>query len=292
MKLGMWFANVGPWAFPEHALTLLRAAEASGYDSLWTGDHPVMVKGYTSRYPYSPSGRLMLPEETPLIDSFAFLAWAAAHSDALKLCTGVLVLPHRNPVLVAKQAASVDALSGGRMVLGVGIGWMREEYAALGASWSDRAERLEEGIAVMRALWTQSSPGFDGRYHAFEGACSYPQPAAPGGVPVVVGGSSLAAARRAGRLGDGYFGLAGGDVPLERLLKEVRAAAVSADRDPDQIEVSWGVAPGDDGSLPLSRDDVERYAELGVSRLIVPPVSFDPTQVAAATEQFVGDHIS
>lgn len=291
MKLGMWFANVGPWADPEHTITLLRAAEECGFDSLWTGDHPVMVKGYTSRYPYSPSGRLMVPEETPLIDSFAFLAWAAAHTATMKLCTGVLVLPHRNPVLIAKEAASVDVLSGGRMVLGVGIGWMREEYAALGASWPDRADRLDEGIAVMRALWQQKCASFSGKYHAFTDACSYPQPLNPDGVPVVIGGSSVAAARRAGRLGDGYFGLSGGDIPLDRLLNEMRQAAVSAGRDPDSIEVSWGVAPADDGSLPLGRDDVLRYQDLGVTRLVVPPMSFDPSQVAEATNQFVTQYI-
>lgn len=291
MKLGMWFANVGPWADHEHAATLIEVAQAAGYDSLWTGDHPVMVKGYTSRYPYSSSGRLMMPEETPVLDSFAFLGWAAARTATLKLCTGVLVLPHRNPVLVAKQAASVDALSGGRMVLGVGLGWMKEEYAAVGASWDDRAERLEEAVHTMRALWTQSPASFAGKHHAFRAACSFPQPVQRSGVPVVIGGSSIAAARRTGRIGDGYFGMAGGNVPLERLLDEIRRTAEGHGRDPDDIEISWGVAPGDDGSLPLSRDAVKRFERLGVDRLVIPPVSFDPGRIAAATEEFLAAHV-
>lgn len=290
MNLGMWFANIGPWAAPENALKLVRAAESSGYESLWTVDHPLYIGDYESKYPYSPSGRMMVPEDVPIVDSFPFLGWVAAHSATLKLGTGVLVFPHRNPVITAKQASSLDALSGGRLLLGVGIGWLREEFEAIGVSFSDRAARLEEGIATMRALWTQEVSQFEGEFHSFERAYMYPKPARPGGVPVVIGGSSLAAVRRAGRLGDGWFGVAGADVPLDRLIAELQASAEGAERDPDEIEISWGVAPSDDGSLAMTRDDVQRFQELGVDRLILPPASPEPDQIAEATEELVATY--
>lgn len=286
----MWFANIGPWADPENAVKLIRAAEANGFESLWTVDHPVYIGDYESTYPYSPSGRMMVPEDIPIIDSFPFLAWAAAHSATLKLGTGVLVFPHRNPMIVAKQASSLDALCGGRLLLGVGIGWLREEFEAIGVSFSDRAARLEEGVATMRALWTQQVSQFEGEYHSFENAYMYPKPAGPGGVPIVIGGSSLPAVRRAGRLGDGWFGVAGADIPLERLIAELRESAEAHGRDPDSIEISWGVAPKDDGSLALTAEDVERFAQLGVQRLIVPPASAEPDDVADATAEFVATY--
>lgn len=291
MKFGLWFTNIGPWATPEGASQLIRAAESSGFESLWTVDHPVFIGEYDSKYPYSPSGRIMIPLDTPVVESFPFLGWVAGQTSTLKLGTGVLVLPHRNPVITAKLAASLDAISGGRLLLGVGIGWLREEFDAIGVDFDDRAVRFEEGIATMRALWNQPVAEYDGRYNSFKGAYSYPKPANPGGIPVLIGGSSLVAARRAGRIGDGWFGVAGGTVPLEQLIAELRAAAETEGRDPDSIEISWGVAPSDDGTMALSRDDVRRYAEMGVHRLIVSPPSLEPDRIVEATEEFAAAYL-
>lgn len=244
------FGTVGP---PEEVAAFVRHAEEVGFDSLWLTEHVVVPVDHAPAYPYTPDGRLPIGAGADLPDPLTWLAFAAAHSTRLLLGTACVVLPERNPVLLAKEAATVDRLSGGRLRLGVGLGWMREEAEAVGTEWAGRGARVDAGIARLRELWgPQPAPTAAGPAH------SLPAPARAGGVPVVVCGPSEAAARRAGRLGDGWFTGHRDRALVADRLAALRAAAEDAGRDPALVEVTAGAAP-----QPRA---LEELAALGVHR--------------------------
>jgi probable F420-dependent oxidoreductase len=266
MQFGIMFANTGTYVEPEGAVAMARAAEESGFDSLWTVEHVVVPAGYQSEYPYSRTGRMPGGEELPIPDPFVWLAFVAGATSRIKLGTGITILPQRNPLITAKVVATLDRLSQGRVLLGVGAGWLQEEFDALGVPFAERGPRLDEAIGAMRALWSEPKASFHGEFFDFADCISQPQPAA-GRVPVVVGGHTHRAARRAGELGDGFFPGTGSIADLEPLLETMRKAAVDAGRDPEAIEVTAGGRP--------DLDTVARLADLGVSRMVVPPLTYD-----------------
>ncbi|HYV60404.1 MAG TPA: LLM class F420-dependent oxidoreductase, partial [Acidimicrobiia bacterium] len=239
MKFGIMFANVGPYVQPDMAVAFGRMAEEHGIESLWTVEHVVVPGDYQSEYPYSPTGRMPGPEESPIPDPLIWLAWVGAATTTLRLATGILILPQRNPVVLAKELSTLDVLSSGRVELGVGVGWLREEFDALGVPFEDRGARTDEYIEALRCLWREEEPCFEGRYARFDRAKSYPKPHQDT-IPIHVGGHTRAAARRAGRLGDGFFPGRSTDDDLVSLLEEMRASAKDAGRDPDAIEVTAG----------------------------------------------------
>ncbi|MDQ1439539.1 MAG: hypothetical protein QOK43_3168 [Acidimicrobiaceae bacterium] len=268
MKFGIIFANTGPAAVDfEYAAELARLAEENGFESLWTVEHVVVPAAYESQYPYAKDGRMPGGEDVPIPDPLVWLSFVAAATTRIKLATGILILPQRNPVVLAKEVATLDVLSGGRAVLGVGVGWLKEEFDALGVPFSERGARTDEAIEVLRMLWRDAEPSFAGRFTGFERAKSFPKPAQSGGPPIVVGGHTPAAARRAGRLGDGFFPGRGKLTELGPLLDEMRRAATEAGRDADAIEVTAGGAMDVEGVKP--------YADLGVSRMVIPPLGYD-----------------
>lgn len=268
MKFGIVFANTGPAGVDGAFLAeFARLAEDNGFESLWTVEHVVVPAGYESQYPYSSTGRMPGGEDVPIPDPLVWLSYAAAVTRSIRLATGILILPQRNPVVLAKEVATLDVLSGGRVTLGVGVGWLEEEFRCLGVPFAERAARTDEYVEALRVLWREAEPTFSGRFASFERAKSYPKPAQAGGPPVVVGGHSKAAARRAGRLGDGFFPGRGSLDDLAALLDEMRAAASDAGRDPDAIEVTAGGA--------MDAEGVKPYADLGVSRMVVPPLGYD-----------------
>lgn len=225
-----------------------RHAEDLGFDALWLPDHVVMPARYASRYPYQDQGpdgdfRPYPFDGAPFPEPFTALAFVAGATERIRLSTGVLILPERNPVLFAKQVATLDGLSGGRLQLGVGIGWLREEFEALGMKWEGRGRRMDECIEAMRALWTGEPASYHGEFVAFDDVVCDPRPLQPGGVPLIIGGHSEAAARRAGRLGDGFVptGRGGGSDPVA-LVRSMRSAAEEAGRDPNEIAVYSGAS--------------------------------------------------
>lgn len=286
MKFGVAFANVGPMAHPEGAVALAQAAEAGGFESLWTVEHTVVPAGYKSTYPYSPSGRMPGPEDSDIPDPLIWLTFVAGATSRIRLGTGILILPQRNPVVLAKEVATLDRLSGGRVELGVGVGWLEEEFDAIGIPFADRGARTDDHIAALRALWTQEAATHDGTHSSFTNAISRPQPA-QGSVPIVVGGHSKVAARRAGRLGDGFFPGRGSHEQLAELIAVMRAAAVEHGRDPDAIEITAG---GNGALGHKALDEVKALAELGVSRVIVPPLAYDPEGQRTAFAKY-GDEV-
>jgi probable F420-dependent oxidoreductase len=234
VQFGLLAANTWRYATGPGAASLARAAEEAGFDSLWTADHVLWPDDYASPYPYDETGKMPGTSETPLPDPLIWMTWAAANSSTIKLATGILILPQRNPAILAKELATLDDMAGGRIILGIGIGWLKEEFDALGVPFKERAPRTDEAVAVMRALWAGDRASFDGRFTSFTGMSVNPKPPS-GSVPIVVGGHSRAAAERAGRLGDGFFPM-GGDLP--ELVDIMRQTAAAHDRDPMAIEIT------------------------------------------------------
>lgn len=284
MKFGISFANAGPSAQPAHAAELARLAEESGFESLWTVEHVVVPREYASTYPYAKDGRMPGGEDTDIPDPLIWLAHVAAVTQRIRLATGILILPQRNPVILAKEVATLDALSGGRVLLGVGVGWLAEEFAALGVPFEGRGARADEYIGALRVLWSGADASYGGKFTSFERAVSRPQPAQKGGPPIIIGGHSDAAARRAGRLGDGFFPGARGREELARLIAVMREAAEKADRDPDGIEITAGGRP--------ELETVEAWSGLGVSRFLIPPLGFDVDTLRDQLPQFAENVIS
>jgi probable F420-dependent oxidoreductase len=276
-ETGMKFAlHFGNNTFPDAAgaTHLARLAEAAGFDSVFAVDHVVIPDDYASTYPYAATSRLPGDRASPFPDPLIWMAFAAAATTRLRLMTGVIILPQREPLVLAKQVATLDAMSGGRIELGIGVGWLREEFAALGVPFERRGRRADEYVAAMRALWREDGASFAGEFVNFERVSSNPKPA--GAVPIIVGGHSEAAARRAGRLGDGFFPSIGAQVDTMPLLDLARRAAEAAGRDPGAIEMITGCPD----ALPASGKDplaaVEERRKRGIGRVVLPVTAFMP----------------
>ena len=235
----------GVTADPEWIAGFAQHAEACGYEGIYLAEHVVVVPAYTSRYPYAASGRMPLADDCEIPDPLDLLAFLAGVTSRIRLGTGILVLPEHHPLQLAKRIATIDRLSRGRVTLGVGVGWMREEIAAMGIDPSTRGARTDECIEAVLALWRDDEASYAGEHFSFTAVCSNPKPlqrradGAPG-VPIHIGGHTLAAATRAGRLADGFqpLGLAGEE--LAARLRDVRDAAEAAGRDPSSIQLSLG----------------------------------------------------
>jgi probable F420-dependent oxidoreductase len=259
MKFGLRYVSTGRYVDPAQAIELAQAAEAVGFDSLWTVEHTVVPGGYGSAYPYDDSGKMAGGrDDIPLPDPLIWMAYVAAVTERIKLATGIMILPQHNPVTVAKQVATLDYMSGGRILLGIGVGWLKEEFDALGVPFEARGRRTDEYMGALRELWGAEKPTFDGEFVSFKDAYCRPQPV-NGSVPIIVGGHSKAAARRAGRLGDGFFPARGAS---KELFDLARAAASEAGRDPDKLEITV--------SMPETLDDIPELSAAGVNRILVP----------------------
>jgi probable F420-dependent oxidoreductase len=274
MKFTLHFGNN---TFPDlaGAVRMVKLAEAAGFDSVITVDHVVFPHKYTSVYPYAPGGRLPGGPGGALPDPLIWMAAMAAVTTKLRFMTGVIILPLRNPFVLAKQVATLDHMSGGRIELGVGVGWLKEEFEAVGVPFEKRGARTDEYIAVMRKLWAEDGVSFAGQFVNCDEVSSNPKPVKRA-VPIVIGGHSEAAAKRAGRLGDGFFPSIGAQVDTVPLFDVVRRSAEAAGRDPKSIEIMAGCPDLLPGSGKDPRAAIEARAKQGVSRLILPVWRFLP----------------
>ncbi len=256
MKLGYFGIGSGPCAEPDTAIRAARAAEAAGFESVWTGEHVVLP---SPRVPPSP-----VPPEFPMLHPSTALAFVAAATQTLRLGTGIVILPQRNPVVLAKELASVDVLSGGRLIFGVGVGYLKPEFDALGVSFRDKGARTDEYIDAIRALWTQPAPSFKGRFVSFEGIDAQPRPVQRPHPPVVIGGMSEGAFARAVRRGNGWYGFALDVDATARCVEGLREAAKRIERPAELGPLEISVTP----TVGLDRETVKRFEDLGVQRLI------------------------
>jgi len=268
MKVGLAFASsIG--IDGGSALEICRRAEAAGFESIWGGEHVILPDSIASKYPYTADGKIPAEPDTPIPDPLIWLAFAAAAAPTLRLGTCILIVPQRNPLVLAKELATLDRLSGGRVELGLGVGWMKEEFDALGIPWERRGARNDEYIAAMRALWAGPHAEFHGEFVDFAPVTSSPRPV-QASIPILVGGDTDAAINRAVRLADGYFPGEGDVQRLGTLIARLRAAAEKADRDPHSIEINamFGAQMAD----PVA--GIEQLAALGVGRIMIPAFFF------------------
>jgi len=262
VRVGLHALGIGSGARRPVLDAVASNAESRGFSTLWVGEHVVMIDEPASRYPYSPDGRIPIAPDADWLDPFVALSFIAAATRDIRIATGVLLLAEHHPVVVAKQAASLDVLSGGRLALGVGVGWSAEEFAALGMPFRGRAKRMEEGIVAMRALWRDDVATFLGDDVRFEGVRVNPRPLRDRTVPIVIGGDSDAALDRAVRLGDGWYGFNLSAEAIADRVDSLRARCRAQGRDPGTLEIV--VAPSE--HRPGLRDQLEA---LGVDEVVV-----------------------
>lgn len=280
MKFGLYGINVGSCADPVTAARVARLAERVGFDSVWTGEHVVLPD---PQMPPSP-----LPPRTPLLDPAIALAFVAAHTQTLRLATGIVILPQRNPLVLAKELASVDVVSGGRLLFGIGAGYLEPEFAALGIPFADRGRRTDEYLDAMLALWDEPAPRYQGKFVAFSGIDAQPRPIQRPHPPIHVGGQSRGAYRRALARGNGWYGFALDVDNTRRCLADLSAVRGSVVRPAalGPLEITVTPPPG------LRPEDVARYADLGVHRLVLLILTRDGTELVAqverAAETFLG----
>jgi probable F420-dependent oxidoreductase len=282
MQIGFFAVGIGPSADPELLAQAARAVDQCGFHSLWTGEHVVLVSQYASKYPYSGDGKMPLPSyKVDFLDPFATLTFAAANSKKVRLGTGICLVPEHNPVVLAKQVASLDKLSGGRFDFGVGIGWLEEEFAAVGVPWERRADRTREYLKAMKLLWTEDEPEFKGEFMSFPKVNSYPKPIQKPYPPIVFGGESGPALKRVGEVGDGWFGVNVNPDQTKTMIERMQQYAKAAGRDSGKLHFSVSAGIG----APVTLDDVKRYRDAGVHQMIVGSIPRDPKTAQAEIEK-------
>jgi probable F420-dependent oxidoreductase len=308
MDFGCVFPNRGPMATAPNLGRFAEKAEALGYDTVWFSDHIVIPTEVKSFYPYDPSGRMAFNPSEPYWEPLTVIGYVAGQTSRVRLGTSVLVLPYRNPVVAAKMLATLDVLSNGRITLGAGVGWMAEEFNAIGLdTYARRGAYSDECIRIFRELWTRDNPAFQGEFHQFSKVRCEPRPVQPGGIPIWVGVHTPQAIRRAARLGNGWQPLVQrppADLPpaeMREKIAQLRAFAREAGRDPQQItlamgssiQFSDGAAAGQrslfTGSPAQIVEAIQQYQELGVQnfRCDFPSPSFDA--LLQAMERFTSE---
>ncbi len=274
MKLGLYGINVGPCARPEVAARVARAAEDAGFDSVWTAEHVVLPD---PQVPPSP-----VPPSTAMLDPAVALAFIAAHTQRIRLATGIVILPQRSPLVLAKELASVDVVSGGRLVFGLGAGYLEAEFAALGVPFADRGRRTDEFLDAIVSLWCDERPSCAGRYVSFSGVDAHPRPVQRPHPPIVVGGQSAGALRRALRRGSGWYGFGLDLEGTRRCLAALdhERSAVERPEALGRLEISVTPPPG------TSIDDIAAFADLGVDRLVLLLLAREEREILSGIERW------
>lgn len=263
MKFGLIPINVGTRS-AEEVVGLAKLAEAAGMESVWTFEHVMVPRNYDSKYPYHASGKMGIGPEINFIDPLIALTTVAAHTDKLRLGTGVNILPQCNPLLLAKQAASLDLLSNGRLLLGLGIGWLREEFDAMGAPFARRGARYDDYLQAMKKVWSGTVVEHSSEFLDWHGFQSYPRPLQQPHMPIIIGGATGKVFERVAQHGDGWYAPVDRADDLAPRLAKLRTACEQYGRDYDSIEITAMFNPGD------GMDGVRKYQDIGVSRLTAP----------------------
>ena len=287
MKFGIVPINLREFTDPAMVIPFVQKAEALGYESVWTAEHVIIPKQYDSVYPYNPDGKLPFKPDAPIIDPLVALTFIAAATTTLRLGTGVNILPQMSPLYLAKWASSIDHLSQGRLMLGLGIGWLREEFAAIGVPFARRGKRANEYLEALKAVWTGEEVDFRGEFVNWQGFTMRPTPAQAGGVPLVIGGITAPAIRRTVTYGDGWY-VIGKD--LDDYRAHMQALAEECDhqgRNKQELEITayWNY-------YGEGLDSLTVYEDLGVHRLLVNMHALRAGDVTTALERFADEVVA
>lgn len=287
MKIGLFTIGLGEGARPGSIRQVAQHAERLNFARLWAPEHAVLVDLQVSKYPYSSTGELPAPSTQSILDPFVALTYAAAVTTKIRVATGICLVPEHNPVMLAKAAASLDRLSGGRFALGIGIGWLAEEFQALGIPFERRADRTREYVAAMRRLWGEEKSSFHGEFVNFEGVRSFPKPVSGDALPVIVGGNSASALKRAAEYGNGWYGF--------NLMPDRAAARIATlkellrERGRDRKEIEIIVSPY---MNKITRDDLKGYREAGVDEVVLmPTLPRDERGIAGRMEEVAREFV-
>ena len=287
MKFGIVPINLREFTNPEVLIPFVQKAEALGYESVWTAEHVIIPKTYDSVYPYNPSGKLPFKVDTAIIDPLVALTFIAAATTRLRLGTGVNILPQMNPLYLAKWASSIDHLSQGRLMLGLGIGWLREEFEALGVPFERRGKRTNEYLEALKAVWSGEEVHYQGEFIHWQGFMMRPRPAQPGGVPLVIGGVSKPAIRRVVKYGDGWYVIGRNLQDYRAHMQALADECTRQGRDPRELEITayWNYYHEGLESLSV-------YEELGIHRLLINVQALRESNVTTALERFANEVIA
>ncbi|MDE0930958.1 MAG: LLM class F420-dependent oxidoreductase [Halioglobus sp.] len=277
MKFGLIPVNVGVKSI-DQMVGYSQLAESVGIESVWTFEHVIVPQDYASKYPYSADGKMGARPETNFVDPLIALTAIAANTKTLLLGTGVNIVSQANPMFLAKQAASLDFVSGGRFMLGAGIGWLQEEFDAMGVPFERRGARFDDYIIAMKKVWSGEVVEHQSEFINWSGFKSYPVPAKKSGVPIIMGGTKGKIYERVARHGDGWFLPVDNPEALAKKMAPLAAACAAEGRDPDSIEIScmWNMQGGIDA--------IRAFEDAGASRIIVPIFGLGKDPVAGLTE--------
>jgi probable F420-dependent oxidoreductase len=267
MRVDLWAPTASPIATPELLATLGREADERGFSCLWVGEHVVLFEEYASSYPYAEDGRIPAPPGSGLLEPLNTLSFLAAHTTNVRLGTAMVLLPQRNPVYTAKEVATLDWLSNGRVDLGVGVGWLEEEFRAVNVSWPQRGRRTDEYLEVLTTLWTDETSQYEGEFYSLDPCQMFPKPIQHP-VPIHIGGESDAALRRVARAGHGWHTF--NRAPEELSDPLAKLDGLLAEEGRSRADITVTVCPY---FQPLDADIAERYAEAGadaVAALVIP----------------------
>ena len=286
MRFGVHLVAAGAMIEGDSIARVAMRAEELGYDSLWVSDHIVFPAELSSPYPYSPDGKLPLDPNNPLLEPFTVLSYAAAVTKTIKIGTSVIIVPYRDPIITAKIVSSLDVLSGGRFIFGVGIGWLEEEFRALRQEKKHRVPQTKESLEAMIACWTQDTPEYHGRFYDFAGIKFSPKPRQKPYPPIWFGGTTAPALKRAVELGSGWHSVWETPEEVAEKVTILRRLCSEAGKDFDQFEITINV----NNKVPLTPGTVKQYEDLGVSMMFMPR-SFQatPDGMVQAMEAFDRD---
>ena len=288
MKIGLFAMGTNRMAGGALLRAVATHAERLGVATLWVPEHVVLLDQYASKYPYSTDGQLPAPTDAPIFDPFLALTCMAAATSKIRLATGICLVPEHNPLVLAKVTATLDFLSGGRFALGVGIGWLEEEFVAMGIPWENRAKRTREYIEAMRRLWGDDLSSYSGEYVNFKNVRSNPKPVQGGKLPVIFGGESGPALRRVAEYGDGWCGF--NLTPDEAAAKIRRIEELLKSNGRKRSDIQIAVSPY---SKPITTDDLKRYRDAGADEVVL--IKLKPPRAEAETvanlEQIARDWI-
>jgi probable F420-dependent oxidoreductase len=265
MQIGISAPLRSPRATPEVLARFARGAEERGINSVWLGEHVVTFDRYDSTYPGRRDGKFVFPEKTGLLDMTATLGFLAAQTSTLRLGTGVRILPQANPVYTAKEYATLDFLSRGRIEFGVGLGWSRQEFEACGVPFAQRGARCDEYLEVIRTLWTQERSSYEGRFYQLPECFMHPKPVQSPMIPITVGGHSTAALKRAARYGAGWYGISLTVEDTAAIIERLDGYLEAEGRKPGDLRIIIGGI-----GHPIPPEQIPAFAEIGVDEVLVP----------------------